>query len=155
MFILFMLYILYLCTACICHCTCRLLVYKYILCVGSFNNKISLFQLPYCEQTLVLCFHSERYSNDGLRVLTRCRISLFCYFKELAASICRVTEVDQSELCTSAMDFWLAKIQTAFSYSWHICSFQSLQHTSEPSLVTLKVNVTSFFEMLEQTYPTQ
>jgi len=88
-------------------------------------------------------------------VLTLCRISLFCHIKELAASICRVTEVVHSELCTSAMELWLAKIHTYFSYSWHISSFQSLQHTSEPSSVTLKVNVTSCFKVLEQTYPIQ
>ena len=78
-------------------------------------------------------------------VLTPCRVCLFCHTKELAASICRVTEVVQSELCTFAMEFWFAKIHTAFSYSWHICSFQSLQLTSEPTSVTMKVKV------LEQT----
>jgi len=88
-------------------------------------------------------------------VLTPYRMCLFCHIKELAVSICRVTEAVQSELCTSAMEFWFAKIHTTFSYSWHISSFQSLQHTSEPTSVILKLKVTSCFEVLEQTYPIQ
>lgn len=90
-----------------------------------------------------------------LWVLALCRVRLFCHFKEPTAYICRVTEFVQSELCSSAVEFWLAKIHTAFLHNWHISAFLSLQPSSESNSVTMNVKATSFSKMLEQTYPTE